>query len=121
MEIALKIAWGLLAAVHVMPALVFFRPEMTARLYDVAPTGDIGVLLVHRGALFVVVCVAALYALFDKDVRRLASLLLAISVVGFLTVYLRAGAPSGALRTIALIDAIALAPLALVLWTAWLK
>lgn len=121
MDFALKIAWGLLAATHVMPALVFFRPEMTARLYDIAPTGDIGLLLVHRGALFAAVCAAAVFALFDTEARRLASLVLAISIVGFLIVYLRAGAPTGALRTIAIVDLIALAPLAFVLWAAWLR
>ena len=119
MELTVKIAWALLALAHVLPALVFFRPEMTSRLYDVAPTGDIGLLLVHRGALFAAICAAAIFALFDADARRLASLVLAISVIGFLVVYYRGGAPEGALRTIALVDGFALFPLAWVLWSAW--
>jgi hypothetical protein len=39
--------------------------------------------------------------------------------MGFLVLYLRAGAPSGPLRTIAIVDAATLLPLALVVLAAW--
>jgi len=42
-----------------------------------------------------------------------------LSVVGFLVVYVRAGMPGGALRTIARADLLGLAPLAVVLLDAW--
>ena len=40
-------------------------------------------------------------------------------MVGFLIVYVRAGLPDGSLRTIALVDAVGLVPLALVAYAAW--
>jgi hypothetical protein len=88
-------------------------------LYGVSPTGSSGVLLIHRGALFLAVVVVALFAAFAPEARRAATLLVGISVVGFLLVYYVAGAPEGALRTIAIVDVLALAPLALVSWNAW--
>jgi hypothetical protein len=43
----------------------------------------------------------------------------AISVISFLWLYLRAGMPSGPLKTIALVDLVGLAPLFFVIWSAW--
>ena len=119
MEISVKIAWGLLALIHAPPAGVFFKPALVRRLYGVEPGGDIGLLLTHRGALFVALFVLCLRAIVDAPSRRGASLAVAVSVVGFLFVYARSGFPVGALRTIAIADFIALAPLALVLVAAW--
>ncbi|WP_141243913.1 hypothetical protein [Sphingomonas lenta] len=119
MERALFASWLLLAAVHAMPAAVLFAPRLTERLYGVAPGGAVGILIVHRGALFLAVLAVAVLAAFSPDARRAASLVVGISVVAFLTVYAASGMPSGQLRTIALADAVALAPLALVTWAAW--
>ena len=119
MEMITKAAWGLLALVHVLPALVLFRPGMVRTLYGVEPGGDVGVLIVHRGALFLAVVVASLWALADPGVRRAMGVVVGISVVGFLWVYVRAGMPSGALRTIAVADGVALVPLVWVVWRAW--
>lgn len=115
----MTLSWGLLAVVHLAPALVFARPGLVERLYEVSPTGDVGVLLVHRGALFASLVMIATVAAFDPGARRAAALALATSVVGFLVVYLRAGSPEGALRTIAIVDAGALVPLAIVLYGAF--
>jgi hypothetical protein len=114
-----KTAWIMLALIHAAPAAAAFAPALVRRLYRVDPSGDLGVLLVHRGVLFLAVLAVALLAVFDAGARRAASLVVAISVVGFLLVYLRAGAPAGPLRSIALVDAAALIPLAVVLWAAW--
>ena len=92
---------------------------MTERLYDLSPKGDIGVLIVHRGALFLGIIVATLFATFDPSSRKVASVIAAISILGFLFVYARAGLPAGALRAIATGDLIALAPLAFVFAQAW--
>lgn len=119
MELSLKIAWTLLALAHVIPAMSAIAPNMVEKLYGVAPNGDIGVLLVHRGALFLVVCVTALYAMFDPDSRRLASVILTISMVGFLIIYARAGMVPGALRKIAIADLLGLVPLIWVSVHAW--
>ena len=118
MEIWIRFAWLSLAVVHLAPSLVLFAPSLVQRLYGVAPTGDVGLLLVHRGALFLVVVVGALVSMFDPSVRRLMTLLVGISVVGFLLTYARAGFPEGPLRTIAVADAFALMPLVVVGWTA---
>jgi hypothetical protein len=118
-EAIIKLAWLALAAVHVMPAAVLVRPDLMTRLYGLSPVDPAGVLLVHRGALFAAVLAATLFALIDPAARRVASLVTAISVAGFLIVYLRAGAPAGPLRGIALVDAAALLPLGVVTVAAW--
>jgi hypothetical protein len=119
MERLVIVCWLALAAVHASPAAVLFKPALIEILYGVSPTGSSGVLLIHRGALFLAVVVVALFAAFAPEARRAATLLVGISVVGFLLVYYVAGAPEGALRTIAIVDVLALAPLALVSWNAW--
>lgn len=119
MEVIIRIAWGLLVLLHVMPATVAFAPGLVEKLYGVSPTDDTGLLLVHRGALFLAVCVAALFAIFDAQSRRVASVVVAISMIGFLLVYLRAGLPAGELRKIAMADAVGLLPLLWVSVQAW--
>ena len=118
-EIATKAAWLALALLHVVPSLVAFVPALTLRLYDVEPNGDVGVLIVHRGALFAAIVVGAAYAAFVPDARRVTSLVVAISLIGFLLIYAWAGMPSGSLRTIAFADLIGFVPLALVILQAW--
>lgn len=119
MELVLKACWLVLAAVHAAPAAVLVRPSLLGRLYGVPGDGPASVLLTHRGALFLAVVVVALLAAFDPGARRAASLVVAVSVVGFLMVYANAGLPAGPLRGIALADAVALLPLAVVVATAW--
>lgn len=120
MEILTKAAWALLALVHASPAAVLFAPDLVRRLYGVEAQGDLGVLLTHRGALFLAIFISCVFGVFDPAARRAFSVLVAISVIGFLIVYARAGFPRGALRRIAIIDGAALAPLAWALWTAWI-
>ena len=111
--------WLALAAIHASPAAVVLKPALTETLYGVPPTGTSGVLLIHRGVLFLAVVVVALFAAFSPEARKAATLLVGISVVGFLVVYSMAGAPSGPLRTIAIMDAVALLPLVIISWRAW--
>ncbi len=119
MEWMLKLAWLTLAAVHLPPAAVIAMPHLTDKLYGVSSSADAGTLIVHRGAMFLGIVVLASMAAFDEGTRRAASLVIALSVVGFLGVYGRAGWPEGPLRTIAIVDALAILPLALVSWHAW--
>jgi hypothetical protein len=119
MEAITKTSWALLALLHLLPALPLFIPALVERLYGVPVTGEAGVLLIHRGALFWAVLVAAIYALLDPTVRRLGTIVVAISMIGFLIVYARAGLPDGALRKVAVADLIGLVPLAWVAWQAW--
>ena len=115
MELLTKIGWSSLALIHVMPALVLFRPSITEALYGITSSSDAGLLIVHRGALFLAIVVGSIWALFDPATRRVISVLTAISVVGFLILYLRAEMPPGPLRFIAWVDLAALAPLGVVL------
>lgn len=119
MDWLLKLAWLALALVHVAPAAAAFAPALLERLYGVQPTGEVGVLLTHRGALFLAVTLAAAFAAFDPPSRRLATIVCGVSIVSFLLIYWRAGAPPGSLRTIALFDLAALAPLAFAALHAW--
>lgn len=121
MDIFAKIAWGALAAIHLSPAMVAFAPQLTRKLYGVDSQGHLGLLLTHRGALFAAIVALCVFALFDPGARRAASLATGFSVVSFLVYYARAGFPAGALRTVAIVDVVALAPLAVVLADAWLR
>jgi hypothetical protein len=63
-------AWGLLALAHLSPAAVAILPSLVERLYGVSPTGDLGVLIAHRGALFLAIFAACVLAVFDPPARR---------------------------------------------------
>jgi len=119
-EIVTKLSWGLLILIHAAPAAALFRPELLGRLYGIEPKGDLGVLMLHRGALFLAIVAVCLYAIIEPEARRAASIVAAISVLGFLGLYGRAGSPAGSLRKIAQADLVALPPLAWVTWQAWL-
>jgi hypothetical protein len=114
-----KAAWIAIVLVHLAPASALVVPGALERLYGVSPRGEVGVLLTHRAALFLALIVLSAFAIVDPGARRAASVAVSISVVTFLALYARAGFPAGALRSIAVVDAIALAPLAVVLVTAW--
>ena len=119
METLTRAAWVALAAIHLPPAAILVAPDLARRLYAVDPDGAAGILIVHRGALFLALVVIALWAAFDPALRRATSVAVAISVVGFVLLYARAGLPAGALRTIAIADLLALMPLAWAGWRAW--
>ncbi len=119
MELMIKAAWAGLALLHAPPAAALFAPGLVRRLYGVDPSGEIGLLLTHRAALFAAVALAAAYAVVDPASRRLASLVVGMSMIAFLALYVTAGAPQGSLRVIALADAAGLPLLALCLWAAW--
>lgn len=112
------IAWIVLALVHLMPALAFFRPATLTGLYGIRPDNPLFLLMHHRAALFMAVFVACLWAAWRPEARQLAGIVTAISMLGFLWLYWRAGAPPP-LRTIALVDLIGLPFLAFALWGAF--
>ncbi|MBI1392734.1 MAG: hypothetical protein GC152_08340 [Alphaproteobacteria bacterium] len=121
MEPVVRIAWLSIALVHAAPAAVAFAPGLVERLYGVQPTGETGILLIHRGMLFLAVFLASVLACIDYSGRRIASMVVSVSVIGFLLVYVRAGMPSGPLKSIAIADLIALAPLCVILFDAWIS
>lgn len=119
MEILTQASWMALALIHSFPAVAAFRPAVIERLYGVSPTGDLAVILQHRGVLFLAVVVACLLGALLPTARRPLAVVVATSVIGFLILYARAGMPSGPLRKVALVDAVGLVPLALVVYSAW--
>jgi hypothetical protein len=110
-----RVCWLVLGLIHVMPALAVFRPALISRLYGVDPGADSFTLLHHRAALFLAVVVICAWAAFRPEVRPLASVAVAISMVSFLLIWWGAGMPP-VLRTIAVADLIGLPFL---LYTAW--
>ncbi|MBV6633140.1 MAG: hypothetical protein KI792_08925 [Alphaproteobacteria bacterium] len=121
MALITTICWALLALLHLAPAAVLAMPGLTQSLYQLDPNGTAGVLIIHRGALFLGIVVVAVWAAFDHRARPVASVVTAISMIGFLLVYARAGLPDGALRTIAIADLIGLAPLAIASYQCWVR
>lgn len=118
-EFLTKLSWGLLLLLHIPPAAVLLQPALLGRLYGIEASGDLSVLMLHRGALFLGVLIVCAYAAIDPSARKAASIVVAISVISFLVVYLGAGMPEGSLRNIAFGDTIALLPLCWVSWFAW--
>lgn len=114
----IRIAWILLALLHLVPALALFRPSLLTTLYGVDPASDVGLLLRHRAALFAAVCAVAILAAFRPDARQAAVLVVGLSMVSFLVLYPLNGSPSN-LRSIALADLIGLPFLAWTAWEAW--
>jgi hypothetical protein len=119
LEVLAKTAWAILAAAHAAPAAALFSRRLFFRIYGVSWEGVNGVLLRHRSALFLAIVTLCLWACFDPGARPAASAVVALSILSFLWIYVKAGMPSGPLRTIAVVDTAALAPLALVALDAW--
>jgi hypothetical protein len=113
-----RLAWGLLALVHITPALALFAPSLLTKLYDVK-SGDPLFLLMHqRAALFLTVVVACIWCALDPTPRRLGVVLVTISMMSFLALYLASGGPAS-LKQIAIADLIGLPALAYVAWKAF--
>jgi hypothetical protein len=114
------LAWLALVLVHTPPALATFSPSLRNRMYGVDGSDPLGLILTHRGVLFLAVASVCVLAAFNIEARLAAALVTSISLLGFLAAYVVAGAPKR-LRTIALVDAVALIPLAFVLFDVWTR
>jgi hypothetical protein len=115
-----RICWAVLALIHIMPASMLFRPDAIGKLYRVDAAAPLAALLHHRAALFVIVVIACLWAMADSGARRLATVVVATSMLSFLAVYWYAGSPV-ALRSIATADLVGLPFLGFVLWRAFIS
>ncbi|MEY3702398.1 MAG: hypothetical protein RLZZ561_18 [Pseudomonadota bacterium] len=113
-----SISWLILALIHLLPALAFFRPATLTKLYSIEPGNPLFLLMRHRAALFLAVFLACLWAVLRPEARQLAAIITAISMLGFLWLYWRAGAPKS-LRAIALIDILGLPFLAFAVFGAF--
>ena len=112
------ILWIILAAIHAMPALALFRPATLTTLYGIAADNPLFLLMQHRAALFLAVFAACLWAAFVPEGRKLAVIVVGISMVSFLALYWMAGSPE-ALKRIAIVDLAGLPVLAGVAWLAF--
>lgn len=118
MAILVSVCWGLLALVHLTPALALVRPGLLTQLYGVGPESPLFLLMQHRAALFAAVLLICLWCVFDAAPRRLGAAVVAVSMLSFLWLWWQAGQPA-ALRRIALVDLAGLLPLAVVAWAAF--
>lgn len=113
-----RLAWALLALVHITPALAFFAPWLLTRLYGVQSGEPLFLLMHHRAALFLAVFVACIWCAIDPAPRKMGVIVVTISMLGFLALYFANGSPP-ALRQIAIADLIGLPALAYVAWKAF--
>lgn len=111
----IRACWIVLALIHALPALALFRPALLTQLYGVEAGSTVHLLLHHRAALFLVIVVVCLFAIFRPETRQLATVALAVTMLAFLALYAGAGSPP-ALRTIAIAD---LAGLPFVAYAGW--
>ncbi|MBD2841320.1 phosphopantetheine adenylyltransferase [Erythrobacter rubeus] len=110
--------WLVLAAIHAIPALALFRPATLTTLYGVAADSPLFLLMQHRAALFLAVFAACVWAAFIPEGRKLAVIVVGISMLSFLSLYWTAGSPAP-LRRIAMVDLAGLPVLAGVAWLAF--
>lgn len=113
-----RIAWAILGVIHLSPFVAFFVPSLITRLYGVAPDDVNFALLQHRAALFGIVVIVCIWAIFDPSTRKLAAVVTAVSMMSFLVIYGIHGQPS-ALRSIAIVDLIGVPFLIYVGWNAF--
>ncbi len=113
-----RLCWALLALLHALPAFALIRPALIPKLYGVNAGTDAALLLQHRAALFLAVVVVCFWAFARPEVRQLASVVVALSMLSFLLLYWAGGSPA-ALRQIAIADLIGLPVLAVATWQAF--
>lgn len=111
-----RICWLVLGLlVHFPPFAAFFVPSLISRLYSALPNDPNFALLQHRAALFGVIVITCIWAAFDPGVRKLATIITALSMISFLNVYMTYGKPQS-LKTIAYVD---LAGLPFLVFAGW--
>jgi hypothetical protein len=113
-----KLCWVILALIHLVPALAFFKPLMLTSLYGAQAGSITYVLLHHRTALFLGIFIACLWALLQPGSRQLGVVVIGISMFSFLMLYAMNGMPEN-LRVIAIADVIGLPFLIIAAWQAF--
>ena len=112
-----ELSWGLLSALHSVPALALLRPSLLRSLYNCPAGSDVELLLRHRGALFAVIAGLCGGSVVRPAMRPVAAPCVALAMGSFLALYVVGGSPSK-LRTIAIADAACLPFLAVALYDA---
>lgn len=118
MTVLVQFSWALLALIHAMPALAFFRPALLTQIYGVEAGGTTFLLLHHRAALFLGVFMLCAWSVFADAPRPAAAAMTAMSMLTFLLLYWQSGSPA-ALRPIAIADLVGVLPLAVISWAAF--
>jgi hypothetical protein len=113
-----RLAWIVLALVHVTPALALIAPSLLTRLYGIEASDPLYLLIHHRAALFLAVLVACLWCAIDPVPRKLGVAVVAISMVSFIALYIANSSPP-LLKQIFIADLIGLPALAYVGWKAF--
>lgn len=98
--------------------MALFRPTALTTLYGVAADSPLFLLMQHRAALFLAVFLACVWAAFVPEGRRLAVVVVGVSMVSFLVLYWMAGSPTS-LKRIALVDLAGVPVLAAAAWIAF--
>ncbi len=114
----LKLSRAILALIHLIPAVAVIQPSLLTSLYGIDAQSPFYVLMWHRAALFAMAVLICTWAIFAPEVRALAAVAIAISMGGFLTLFLINGSPES-LRMIPLTDVAGLPFLAFVGWSAF--
>lgn len=113
-----KICWAVLGLIHAAPAFALLKPALLENMYGVAPGSDNFTLMHHRAALFLVIVVISIWAMFRPEVRQLATAAVGISMGSFILIWWLSGA-SPALRSIAVADMIGFPVLLFAGWQAF--
>lgn len=113
----IALSFVVLAGVHLLPIAPVFAPEALTRLYGVAPhDAALLVLLRHRAVLLAIVGVLCLWAAASEAVRPAALAAASLNIASFLLFYALYATPPGPLRLVAIVDLIAILPLAIAAW-----
>lgn len=108
-ELAIQIALGVVALIHVLPVVGALGPARLEGLYGLPIDGpDLEILLRHRAVLFGGLGVLLAWAIFDPALRSVALVCGALSVLSFLGLAWRIGGYHAALRRVVIADVIAL-------------
>ena len=99
-----KACLAMIFVIHAGPSLPLFFPKLIYNIYGLDPSGEIGLLLRHRACLFLIICIAALFAIYNPYYLRISLVIFSVSILCFLMLYFCAGMPEGSLRKIALAD-----------------
>lgn len=108
--------FGILAAIHLLPAVAAIAPRQLASLYGVSPEDTVlTTLLQHRAILLGLVGAAFAAAAFQPNLRWAALIGGSISMISFLLIAFANGELMGPLQKITIVDAAGL-PIAAILF-----
>ena len=113
----IKILFGVLAAIHLLPSLVAFAPSRISNLYGVQITDPTLITLLHHRAVMLGIVGAVLAsAIFIPSIRWVALSAGMVSMVSFIIICASNNQLNGPLARIALVDALGLPLIVILAW-----